>query len=570
KQREKFLAKKKAAKKKKKAAKQAKKDAKKIQDALKKSIEEKTKVLWRKLECLSESEKEGVCGEMDGLMKEMRRMCIKEVLQQYCKEMELKRHCFLMIKAKKVRKLIKECNKDNSSSAKPMDKEALKQEKENMARAQACDDFKQMKKCLKRAAQLLKGDINTVLKEDAQELKKKTRPRKTNPFPSGPQNKYLKKMADCVGTKWNDIDLAKNLLSSAEKKTIHDLQDCIQEKFKAECRKAIIQGMCEDAWGKPAPKEDKPKSKKKEPEDAVTDPKNGLEKCVEQKWKKLRPYIKSRTKADNIDFHETSAAAKKIIKKFCKREKQNANNLELFTLTKKYTKIAHQKKYNDKLLKENEKRRLKVLKKQKEDEKRRKECKEMMELEAEVREKNKQNRKKECGTGKKQPNTAKEDEGRKKECAEMMKLEAEIKEKEEKRKKECAEMMKLEAEIKEKEEKRKKECAEMMKLEAEIRQKNSAKNKGSQQNTKEKGNRKKECAEMMKLEAEVAKSNLAKKKKEEKRLIECEKMMCFEADERRKNIAKKRKKECAEMMKLEDKIAKFILAKKKEEEKRKK
>ncbi|XP_020815528.1 micronuclear linker histone polyprotein [Drosophila serrata] len=165
----KALQKRKDAKKKCNAAKQVKKDAARLKKQLDKCIEIKTKGVMEKVECMSEEEQQAMEDMMDCVMAGIKSTCLKQVLQRYCKEQEMKRRFARLIKEKHIKDMVKKCAsqlKGSSESEKadsaeecedPEAEKAEKDHKKKIAFAQMCEERQQNEKCMAEVAKLLEN-----------------------------------------------------------------------------------------------------------------------------------------------------------------------------------------------------------------------------------------------------------------------------------------------------------------------------------------------------------------------------------------------------------------------------
>lgn len=178
------LRKRKEAKKKGSAAKQVKKDAERLKKHLSKCIELKTKSMKERVARMSEKEKKAMGEMMDCVIAGIKSTCLKQVLQRYCKEQDLKRRYANLIKEKHIKDMIKKCaakNKDSSggkeekdgSGDKCKEEQTQKAHEKQSATARKCEEKDNFEKCLAEVTKLLEADIGLDGKSKSKKAKSK-------------------------------------------------------------------------------------------------------------------------------------------------------------------------------------------------------------------------------------------------------------------------------------------------------------------------------------------------------------------------------------------------------------
>ncbi|KAI8037554.1 axoneme-associated protein mst101(2) [Drosophila gunungcola] len=139
----------------------AKQDVVRLKSELHKCIEQKEKALKAKVECMTAEEQKAMGDMMDCVMAGVRKICLKSVMQKYCKEQELKLRYERLIKEKKMKELMKKCpaKEKESSEEEGEDPKAKQAEKETEKLAAIAKESEQLQKCMNETAKLLKAEL---------------------------------------------------------------------------------------------------------------------------------------------------------------------------------------------------------------------------------------------------------------------------------------------------------------------------------------------------------------------------------------------------------------------------
>ncbi|XP_070134265.1 axoneme-associated protein mst101(2) [Drosophila bipectinata] len=355
---------------------EAQRDAIRMKDMLFSCIEQRTKVFRRSLESMSKEEQKAMDGLMSCVMMAIRSVCIRRVLLKFCKEQMMKRRCARLIKEKKIKCIMEQCEDEEQVSGEEQGQKEEKSPNKSLEIAslrdnkpendcQVCEAAEEMKTYLKTAAKILENELNKDIqphrkdsgkKCNSQENEKMT-PEGTNESQekeklpkncndsSPPRSKYEDKLKSCLDNEWRDICKAQKYLSSKEKEQFARMADTILERLKKSCRKKVIQEMCEESWGvmekrKNKHDQDKDQDNKKK-KDCITklwrenDPEAKLRQRVQDQWNEVCPFIKELAKQDDVNFEETSVEVKKMIRECCLKERwTGSQDEELKDVTK--------------------------------------------------------------------------------------------------------------------------------------------------------------------------------------------------------------------------------------------
>lgn len=166
----------------------ARRDADRLICQLKKCIGVKSKALKSKMDCMKPEEKKAMGDMMDCVMAGVKRVCLKSVMQKYCREQELKLRYERLIKDKKIEKLMKECPvKKKGDSA-----EGCKEPREK----ERCKESETLRKCIADTTKLLEAELERESKKEKEKCKDKPEVDKCNDRPKKADDAKTAKKAE--------------------------------------------------------------------------------------------------------------------------------------------------------------------------------------------------------------------------------------------------------------------------------------------------------------------------------------------------------------------------------------
>jgi len=358
----------------------ARRDADRLICQLKKCIGVKSKALKSKMDCMKPEEKKAMGDMMDCVMAGVKRVCLKSVMQKYCREQELKLRYERLIKDKKIEKLMKECPvKKKGDSA-----EGCKEPREK----ERCKESETLRKCIADTTKLLEAELERESKKEKEKCKDKPEVDKCNDRPKKADDaKTAKKAEESLKAKKGKnaiIDSCKGAPKDKSKEPAKKAKTCDKpkkipkdkhakdenkESKKEECpKKTKEKPKCSKGDAKKSPFEQrmeeceyeewkdicKAQEKNKTDVAAIEDclsaqikkrcrkmvikkmcaysfgepkKKNKCEaekecgdSCVQKKWKEACPTIQDLTEKNDVDFSEASKEVKKMMKKSCEEQ----------------------------------------------------------------------------------------------------------------------------------------------------------------------------------------------------------------------------------------------------------